>query len=134
MDARLEELDLTLTQLAADSRIAIETIRAWRSGKNRPHGRKARRVEEQLQWTPGSILVTLDGGDPTPLEAAPGSPDPAEARVRAMEHLPPEMQQAIIDQMRANRAIILEQAEEMNRRLGGETPPDARKGRGRESA
>lgn len=65
MDARRLDLGLSWKDVAAASTISEATLRAIRSGTNRPTALTARRIEDALQWRHGSIDVTLNGGDPS---------------------------------------------------------------------
>lgn len=120
MDARLLDLDLTLTQLAVDSGVHLDTIRTWRAGTGtrRPSAKKTRQVEERLWWEHGSIQATLDGGEATALdipEAAAGmsaSTNPV-ARIRSYDLLTREEQDLAISQV---NAAIARAADKQQRR------------------
>lgn len=72
MNDRRVELDMTWGEIATRARIAEVTLRAIRKGDNNPGELTARRLEDALQWEPGSIEAILDGGQPTPVQEEPG--------------------------------------------------------------
>lgn len=70
MDTRRLDLDLNWNDVAAAARISVATLRAIRSGANRPAPLTKRRLEAALRWSSGSIDALLAGGEPTPVESA----------------------------------------------------------------
>ncbi|WUI00245.1 helix-turn-helix transcriptional regulator [Spirillospora sp. NBC_00431] len=67
LERRLDELDLTWSELADAASVHEVTLRAIRRGDNQPSARTRRRLEGALSWERGSIQAILDGGEPTPL-------------------------------------------------------------------
>lgn len=69
MNGRRIALDMTWDELATRARIASGTLRGIRNGNN-PSQLTTRRLEEALQWAPGSIDAVLKGHGPTPAKVA----------------------------------------------------------------
>lgn len=70
MNQRRLELRLKWRDLANAAGITYEALRAIRRGESRPTEFTARALDEVLRWAPGSVYAILNGGEPTPLEAA----------------------------------------------------------------
>lgn len=71
IEERADDLELNWRELVTASGVPYETIRRVRTG-DRPINRDTREgLEDGLKWDRGSIRAILDGGDPTPLPAAP---------------------------------------------------------------
>lgn len=68
MNERRLGLGMDWNDVAIKANVAYETLRALRRGQRRPNELTVRRLEDALQWEPGSIDAILDGGEPTPRE------------------------------------------------------------------
>lgn len=77
MDARRLKLGLSWNQLAGKAGITSEALRAIRRGKNRGRVLTRRKLDEALQWEPGSVDALFEGRiDPEEVrEAEPARPD-----------------------------------------------------------
>lgn len=72
LDERRVDLDLTWRELADAARMSEPALRAIRRGTYTPSRRTKRRLEQAMNWQPGSIDAIFEGGEPTdvePLEA-----------------------------------------------------------------
>lgn len=68
MNQRRLALRMTWRDVSQAAGISYEALRAIRRGEYRPTELTARSLEEALQWTHGSLLNVLDGGEPSPTE------------------------------------------------------------------
>lgn len=73
--ARRRELDISQRRLAADGIINAGALIAFEKGRSWPRERTRARLEEVLQWPPGTIARLRAGGDPAP----PAPPGPRSA-------------------------------------------------------
>lgn len=91
LDARRVELHMSWRDLTNTAGISYEALRAIRRGGRTPSLVTKRRVEDALQWAPGSIDAILDGGDPTPLDVperpAPTADDDLDAQLAEAQEL-----------------------------------------------
>jgi DNA-binding XRE family transcriptional regulator len=69
MNRRRLELRMNWRQVAQAADISYTALRAIRRGEYRPTELTAQSLDDALQWTRGSVLAVLDGGEPTPIEA-----------------------------------------------------------------
>lgn len=79
--ARRRELSLTQADVAAAGQVSVELVRNIETRRRTPgriNPRKARGIEEALQWESGSVDAVLAGGVATPAEP---KPDPDETPV-----------------------------------------------------
>ena len=82
MDERRQTLGMTWAEVASEAKITVETLRAIRRGKNDPSDLTKRGLDRALQWQPGGVQRTLDGGEPRPIDSPTpptGTRGPAEA-------------------------------------------------------
>jgi hypothetical protein len=76
--ARRKELSLTQADVAAAGHVSVELVRNIETRHRTPrrlNPRKARGIEEALQWESGSIDAVLAGGVATPAAPKPNSDD-----------------------------------------------------------
>jgi hypothetical protein len=107
MDARRLDLDLNWDEVATAAGIALATLRAIRRGANRPSRLTKRRIENALQWEPGSIDAIFAGGGPTPIAPvdppkSPGTEPTVKQladRVARLERANAELTQLVRDRM-----------------------------------
>lgn len=71
MKRRRLELRMNWRQVVETAGISYEALRAIRRGDYRPTELTARRLDDALQWLPGSVTTVLAGGEPTAIEDAP---------------------------------------------------------------
>jgi transcriptional regulator with XRE-family HTH domain len=69
IEERLDDLGMSLEQLAEKTGLHPETIRRVRKGVARISVSTRRALERALEWAPGSINAILAGGRPIPLES-----------------------------------------------------------------
>jgi transcriptional regulator with XRE-family HTH domain len=72
--ARRRELDISQRSLAADGIINAGALISFEKGRSWPRERTRAKLEEVLQWAPGTIARIRRGGPVTPDEPAPSSP------------------------------------------------------------
>jgi hypothetical protein len=131
IEARAEEPGWSLARIAREAGpIDVQTLWAIRTGKNAPSKRTMRGLDRALGWTDGSTETLLDGGEPVPLSES--THDPAEQKIKDMEHISKEKQQQIIERLRANRQAALEEAAALNEvgRLKGRKSSDSDRPKG----
>lgn len=68
MNDRRLDLRMRWTEIAAAAKISAEALRAIRRGSYRPSELTARRLDEVLGWTPGSVERILSGGRPRAID------------------------------------------------------------------
>lgn len=73
MEQRRKTLRLQWEEIAARAQISTTHLRRFRNGGAGISDIVEARLEEALQWAPGSIQRTLAGGNPTPLPGEGGS-------------------------------------------------------------
>jgi hypothetical protein len=79
MEERRLELDLTWEQVAEAADLHYETLRSARNENAGIRKMTKRAIDRGLQWTPGSVDLILNGGDPVALpvlHAVPEQPAP----------------------------------------------------------
>src|SRR3954462_8742013 len=72
--ARRRELDISQRSLAADGIINAGALISFEKGRSWPRERTRAKLEEVLQWAPGTIARIRRGGSVTPDEPAASSP------------------------------------------------------------
>lgn len=75
MEHRRIELRMAWQDVAKAAGLSVAGIGAIRRGERDPLPLTRRKLEDALQWQPGSIEAVLTGGDPTPLGNG-DSPEP----------------------------------------------------------
>lgn len=78
MDGRRLDLGLSWQDVAAAAKVSVATLRAIRSGTNRPSPLTKRRVEEALRWEPGSVDAIYADRQPVPAGSEPAPPSRTE--------------------------------------------------------
>ena len=100
MNRRRIELGLSWRDVAADSGISYETLRAVSRGANTPGPLTKRGIETALRWRTGSIDAVLEGGASAPLEDQGGGSHAADAQLDAIvalfATLPPDVQDEVV--------------------------------------
>ncbi|OSZ56283.1 hypothetical protein OQI_33860 [Streptomyces pharetrae CZA14] len=76
MNQRRLELGLQWRDLAAAAGISYEALRSIRRGVSAPADLTARKLDDALQWEPGSVRATLAGGTPALRQSDPTTPAP----------------------------------------------------------
>jgi len=64
MNARRLDLGRNWRQIADAAGVSAEALRAIRRGKYQPSELTQRKMEDALQWAPGSVAAVLAGGEP----------------------------------------------------------------------
>jgi hypothetical protein len=95
MDARRLDLGLTWREVAARGGLSYESLREIRTGPGGTRTLTMRKIDAALEWLPGSVERTLNGGEPqndpltyaerTGSEAFIGEIREGRAKVRARE-------------------------------------------------
>lgn len=70
LEARRLDLGLSWVQLAAAAGVSDVSLRNFRKGRGTPNALNKRRLEQALQWGPGSWDAVVVGGEPTEASAA----------------------------------------------------------------
>jgi len=68
MNRRRVQLRMNWREVADAAGISYTALRAIRKGEYRPAELTARRLDDALQWMPGSVYAILAGGEPTAME------------------------------------------------------------------
>lgn len=71
MERRRLELRLSWEEIASRARISAGHLRRIRKGESGVSTIVRARLEEVLQWQPGSIQAVIEGCDPTPADKQP---------------------------------------------------------------
>lgn len=104
MDERRGHLRMTWDNVAEVAGVSVETV--YRAASGRPMRTPTKKgIEEALRWAPGSVDAILDGGEPTPLDAA--EPEPDRARDRDAE----------LVELRAMVGTLIDYAQELQDRV-----------------
>lgn len=74
-------------EVSTTAGMSYEGLRAIRKGERHPNAVTKGRIEDALQWEPGSVDAVLAGGEPAPIQAAEsprGNPDELEQIIQDM--------------------------------------------------
>lgn len=117
MNERRLRLRMNWREVATAAGVSYEALRAIRRGDYRPTELTARGLDEALQWTPGSTLSILGGGDPVPIEEASSATTEA-----STSDLPPleqelELAQRLLAATVREMKLSPEEADEVWRRV-----------------
>lgn len=93
MERRRVELRMSWRDVSTAAGMSYEGLRAIRKGDRHPNPVTKGRVEDALQWTPGSVDAVMAGGEPAP--ALPERPDYDVDELRELR----EQLNAIIDRI-----------------------------------
>jgi transcriptional regulator with XRE-family HTH domain len=113
--ARLQELDLSLSQAAAISGIPKPTIGAWVTGDRKPDAASIRTLALALGVSP----IWLQTGEGTKSVAVGRKLSPTERRIVALRRLEGECALALKATRAKLRALEREQADALDASLGG---------------
>lgn len=78
VDARCDELGITLTQLTQLAQVREDTLTDIRYGRRKPQRRTLTRICEALGWAVESYEQIMSGANPVPLQTPPERHPPAE--------------------------------------------------------
>lgn len=102
MEDRRVALRMQWREVAESAGLSIAGLGAIRRGERRPTAVTRARLEDALQWAPGSVDAVLAGGEPIPLQGVPDD-GPAVAVPETYEQqLHEELQQLRDDLARLN--------------------------------
>lgn len=86
IEARAIDLGMSYVQLAERAGISDVSLRNFRKGRGILKPVNLRRLENALEWAPGSLRSILDGGEPTPLSEG-GQPPAGEPTADELRQL-----------------------------------------------
>jgi transcriptional regulator with XRE-family HTH domain len=103
---RRAELRVSQEEFVRDVDLSVKGLQRIESGElTRIRAKTIGELDRAARWRPGSVQVTLDGGDPTPLDDAGGDlRDEAERQLWAITDLSEEERWAFIDLHRARQS------------------------------
>lgn len=88
MERRRVELRMSWRDVSTAAGMSYEGLRAIRKGDRHPNAVTKGRIEDALQWMPGSVEAVLAGGEVTPAAAAqPDRTIPTDDELSAVEAL-----------------------------------------------
>lgn len=109
LEERRIELDMTWRQVADAAGISLAGLGAIRRGERHPSALTVRRIENALEWTPGSVEAILGGSEPTPVESresvkAEDNPEDedVEQLMQRVRRMPREDRRALLRLLRAS--------------------------------
>jgi hypothetical protein len=139
MNARRLALRMNWRTVATAAGVSPEALRAIRRGDYRPAELTARRIDEALQWEPGSVERILCGGEPAASDLTLTTPAAAEAKAPAADaedidldtYVPTSpAEEALLAIYRANQQAVRQQLAA----LGAQESDDAEHERHRKGA
>lgn len=102
MEQRRVKLRMSWRDVSVAAGMSYEGLRAIRKGERHPNPVTKGRIEDALQWTPGSVDTVLAGGEPTPVVTEPR----------------PQYNVDELRDLRAQLNSIIDRIEEIQRRRG----------------